>query len=120
MTCRVFLAESRLAVQTAYQWRELCKTIPGARWDKKRRVWSYPASPHTAKEILDAFPDGSTQWDEAAAALLVEADRQAKAQAQKEADNLPPIPNMKTVSWPHQRTAFWYVVGLWGKPNGQD
>ena len=114
MTCRIFLHEDRLAIETTFAMKDACKAVPGARWDKGFKVWTYPATPGAARAIHEAFPPQVAVWDEHAAALLVEAERIAEAAAHKTAESLPDVQLMKTAAWQHQRRGFWYVVGLWG------
>jgi hypothetical protein len=38
----------RILLRTPFSNLLLCKRIPGAAWDKLRRVWTYPATPHHA------------------------------------------------------------------------
>jgi len=121
MTCRIFLAENRLAIETPFLLKDACKSIPGARWDKGLKAWTYPATPGAARAIHQAFPSTVATWTEDAAALLLEAERIAAAAAHKTAESLPDIPLSKTKAWGHQRVCFWYVVELLGGlPNAND
>jgi len=121
MTCRIFLHEDRLAIEATFSMKDACKAVPGARWDKGFKVWTYPATPGAARAIHEAFPAQTAVWDEQAAALLVEAERIAEAAAHKTAENLPEIPLTKTEAWAHQKRAFWFAVELLGGlPNAHD
>lgn len=113
MSCRVFLHADRLAIQATFLHKDTCKSVPGARWDKTAKVWTYPATPGAARAIHEHFP-GQATWTDDAAALLVEAERIAEAAAHKTAENLPDVPQMKTSAWQHQKRGFWFVVGVWG------
>ena len=114
MSCRVFLHADRLAIQATFLHKDACKSVPGARWDKAAKVWTYPATPGAARAIHAHFPGQQAVWADEAAALLVEAERIAEAAAHKTAENLPDIPRMKTAAWQHQKRGFWFVVGVWG------
>lgn len=114
MSCRVFLQADRLAIQATFLHKDTCKAVPGARWDKTAKVWTYPATPGAARAIHEHFPGQVAIWTDDAAALLVEAERIADAAAHKTADDLPDVPNMKTSAWQHQKRGFWFVVGVWG------
>lgn len=114
MSARVFLHSDRLAIQATFRHKDACKAVPGARWDKTAKVWTYPATPGAARAIHEHFPAHTITWADDAAALLVEAERIADAAAHKRAENLPDIPRMKTAAWQHQRRAFWYAVELMG------
>lgn len=114
MTPRIFLTDNRLAIETPFLLKDACKAIPGARWDKGVKAWTYPATPGAARAIHQTFPDHQAVWTDDAAALLLEAERIAEAAAHKTAESLPEIPFMKTAAWQHQKRAFWFVAGVWG------
>ena len=114
MSCHIFLTENVLAIQAPYYMKDVCKSIPGARWKPELKMWTYPATPSAAQAIHLTLPQSETSWAETAAVLLVEADRMAKAQAHKTAADLPAIPHTKTTPWAHQLRAFWYAVDLLG------
>ncbi len=46
----------RILLQTPFSNLLLCKRIPGASWDKARRVWTYPATPRHARQIQVSIP----------------------------------------------------------------
>lgn len=109
---RISVGDNRIAVRTDYAYKEVCKSIPGARWDTVDKAWTYPATPSAARAIHLAFPGQATIWSEDAAALLLEAERITEAAAHKTAEAPPPIPLVKTVPWPHQARAFWFAKDL--------
>jgi SNF2 family DNA or RNA helicase len=106
------LKDARLALQAGYHWKEVCTSIPGARWDKAAKVWTYPATPSAARSIADAFPAGAMTWADDAQALLADADAMARAQHHKTADDLQPIPLTKTTPWTHQLRAYHFAKDL--------
>lgn len=112
MSVRVYLLEDRLAIQAAFFQKDACKAIPGARWDKAGKVWTYPATPGAARAIHEQFATQSAVWADDAAALLVEAERIAEAQAHKTATDLPAIPLTKTTPWAHQLRAYHFAKAL--------
>lgn len=112
MSCRVFLHADRLAIQATFLHKDTCKAVPGARWDKTAKVWTYPATPGAARAIHEHFPGQQAVWAEDAAALLVEAERIAEAAAHKTANDLPPIPLTKTTPWAHQLRAYHFAKAL--------
>lgn len=114
MLCHVYLTDNKLAVRAPFAAKDQLKAVPGARWNKELHVWVYPPTPHAAKGLFEALPAETTTWGETAAALLVEAERIAKAAAQKTAEELPAIPRTKTVPWAHQVRAFWFASDLLG------
>lgn len=114
MSCHVFLTSNVLAIQAPYYMKDVCKSIPGARWKPDLKMWTYPATPSAARQIFLTLPQAESSWTDEARVLLVEADRMAKAQAHKTAADLPAIPHTKTTPWAHQLRAFWYAVDLLG------
>lgn len=114
MGCRVFMAGEALAIQAPYYMKDVCKSIPGARWKSDIKLWTYPATPSAARQIFLALPHAESSWTDDAKVLLAEAHRMDQAQAHKTADDLPAIPCTKTTPWQHQTRAFWYAVDLLG------
>lgn len=112
MSCRVFLHADRLAIQATFLHKDACKALPGARWDKTAKVWTYPATPGAARAIHEHFPAQTATWADDAAALLVEAERIAEAAAHKTAAALPAIPLTKTTPWAHQLRAYHFAKDL--------
>ena len=112
MLCHVYLTDNKLAVRAPFAAKDQLKAVPGARWNKDLHVWVYPPTPHAAKGLFDALPAETTTWGETAAALLVEAERIAKAAEQKTAEHLPAIPLTKTAPWAHQLRAYHFSWGL--------
>lgn len=106
MSCHVFLSGEALAIQAPYYMKDVCKSIPGARWKPDLKMWTYPATPSAAREIHLTLPQSETSWAEPAAVLLVEADRMAKAQAHKTADDLPAIP------WKSKKHYYFQLQGF--------
>jgi hypothetical protein len=114
MTCRIFLKDEHLAVDSPFTLKDALKAIPGARWSKQLKCWTYPKTPSAARALHLAFPHPMATWTDSAAELLIEAEQIAAAAAHKEAENLPPIPICKTEPWKHQLRAFWWTVELLG------
>jgi len=108
----VFVRDNRLCLSTSYQLKELCKTIPGARWDAALKCWTYPATPGAASSIRQAFPNEQTAWSEEATGLVRQAEEIVSAQSVKQAEILPEIPLTKTKPWHHQKQAFWFAEKL--------
>lgn len=113
MSCHVFLTQNVLAIQAPYYMKDVCKSIPGARWKPELKMWTYPATPSAARAIFTTLPQESS-WADEAKIYLAEASRMDQAQAHKTADDLPAIPCTKTTPWPHQARAFWFAIDLLG------
>jgi SNF2 family DNA or RNA helicase len=101
----------KLCVRAAFEQKDACKAIPGARWHKDLKVWWYPPTPMAARTIADTF-QAATTWDPESKALLLEADAILAAAVHKTAEVLPPIPHTMTEPWAHQLKAYHFAKGL--------
>jgi len=52
---------NRIMARTPFTFHEQCKSIPGARWDAGRRVWTFPATPAIARRIAESL---APSWDD--------------------------------------------------------
>lgn len=112
MSCHVFLADQVLAIQAPYYMKDVCKSIPGARWKPDLKMWTYPATPSAARQIHLTLPERHSSWAPDAAVLLAEAAQMDKAAAHKTATGLPAIPRTKTEPWAHQLRAYHFAWNL--------
>ena len=103
---------SRLLVRTPFTLKESCKAVPGARWDKLRRAWSYPATIHSARNLDATFQQDMPVWSTEAKALLTDGAVIDHAAAHKTTDDLPPIPKTKLTPWLHQLRAYHVAKSL--------
>lgn len=101
----------RILARTPFALKELCKAIPGRRWDGDSKCWWWPAGPVAAATLVDVFGEYNPTWDPAFDRL---ANQVADAQAHKVADDddLPDIPGISTTPWLHQRRAWAYMMAL--------
>lgn len=104
--------EGALYVETAFIYKDDCKAIPGARWDKAQKAWRYPETPFAAQSIAEKFPVEFCEWSPEALALLAEAQQIAEAAQHKHAADLPEIPIQKKPAWHHQKQCFWFAKEL--------
>ena len=112
---RVFHDEDRgLAIATAFIFKDKCKAIPGARWDKELKAWRYPFTPFAAKAIAEQFPPDKSKWSDIAEKLLLEAQSIADSARHKTATTLPEIPVQRVPAWHHQKQCFWFARYLTG------
>ena len=112
---RVFHDEDRgLAIATAFIFKDKCKAIPGARWDKELKAWRYPFTPFAAKAIAEQFPPDKSKWSDIAEKLLLEAQSIADSARHKTATTLPEIPVQRVPAWHHQKQCFWFAKNLPG------
>src|SRR5580765_5422200 len=63
----------KLCVRAAFEQKDACKSIPGAKWNTTLKVWWYPPTPMAARTIAETFQHAAT-WDADAKRLLQEAD----------------------------------------------
>src|SRR5690606_34258008 len=94
-----------LAIQAPYYMKDVCKSIPGARWKPDLKMWTYPATPSAAREIHLTLPQESS-WADEAKIYLAEASRMDQAQAHKTADDLPAIP------WKSKKHYYFQLQGF--------
>ncbi len=100
----------RLVAQTPFELRECMAALPGAVWDRKLRVWWYPATIGTAVAVTNALSrrTGYTATDDVEQ-MLEWARRAVAARTCRVAEELPDPPS-KTGAWLHQRRAFHWAV----------
>jgi len=48
--------DNKIYLTVPYEDRELAKAIPGCRWDKGSKSWTYPVRPEVVKDIKRFFP----------------------------------------------------------------
>lgn len=109
-------------LHTPYKYKDLCKSIQGRRWDKKKKCWKYPVSPTIAESIVSAFlqvsiANKSKEADELETTEefdeLVRQNIEIKsAAALKDREDLKPIPCTKFPAWTHQLQAFRFAEKL--------
>lgn len=104
----IHTVDGRYRVYTPFKYKDLLKSITGAKWDKEAKCWTYARGSFTAQEIAQKFVGKFEADDEFTtdAAIATEA---SKAQAYKVSQSLPDIPVTKLPAWQHQRQAFWFA-----------
>lgn len=111
MSIRVYIDQDRIYIESPFQFKEQCASLPGARWSKAARAWSIPATTASAQSFIDSFSGTTMELTPEVIRLLESARRQRDAQAIKTADDLPGIPT-RTQAWAHQRRAFHFAKQL--------
>ena len=112
---RASVESDRIVVRSPYELKDVCKSIHSARWSPRvppRGAWTYPASPTSALNIVEAFQRFDLECDDSVMALVAAARQQQAAAVHKDATDLPPIPGEQLPSWLHQRQAFWFAREL--------
>lgn len=107
------LDDDRLLLQCHYTDREIAKSIPGRRWDPRRRCWVYPLQAYTA--IRQAFPIIRVPAEVQKAALQAmereAAFAETRAAGWEDAEPIEPMP-VRTKPYKHQIYAFNLAMQL--------
>lgn len=116
---RLSVVGDRVHAKTPFRLKDAVKAVPGARWDKTAKAWTYPATTSAALALRDALSGTITvRSDEAFADLYRRAAAAAtNATAAKDAaaENLDAVPNVGTTGyehWDHQRRSYWFARDL--------
>lgn len=104
----------RILLRTPFSNLLLCKRIPGAAWDKARRLWTYPATPQHARLIRSSIPrlEASDSFKELLAPKAATPARTPQAPEPKPAvEPAVELPaGLKTKPWKHQVAAFLFAM----------
>lgn len=106
---RLTVVADRIQAKTPFRLKDLCKEVPGARWNPQAKAWTYPAGPGSALALRDVFAPHGAVWDDGFALLVASAESQRAAAVHKERDDLPDVPICNLPAWNHQRQAFWFA-----------
>jgi SNF2 family DNA or RNA helicase len=99
-----------ISINAPFRYKDVCKGLPGARWNPATKAWTVPTSPISAQAITQAFAGIKLETDEGFDRLaLIDME---KAQANKEATNLWAIPCTKTEPWLHQLRGYHFIKDL--------
>lgn len=78
-------------LKTQYQYKDIAKSIPTAKWDSKRKMWKYQVSPEIFRQIVTRFNIQNGFMKD----FMPYNEPKAKD-----------IPNLKTESWKHQKLGY--------------
>ncbi len=111
----VLLGDAELRLYADYQDREMCKSIPGWRWEPALKCWAYPVRPETLEQIVFALPGASVE-PEARRAVLEVAEREVVAARMKlagwdDAEPVEPMP-LRTKPFQHQVAGFNVAMNI--------
>jgi SNF2 family DNA or RNA helicase len=98
----------RIEAYTPFNLKDVCKSIPGARWNPEIKAWTYPATPMTAHTIHTRMPPRVARSASFINLVKNRAAQQARDADTKSATDLPPVPFSKFDAWNHQKQAFWF------------
>jgi SNF2 family DNA or RNA helicase len=93
-------------IKTAFEDKDLCKGITGARWSQTDKQWTYPKTPQSARNIYMAF--GKKLLADKEFAELLKKSYEVDDLKQR-ADSLEPIPITTMSPWKHQLLAYHMV-----------
>lgn len=106
----VTLQGDRLLLRCAYEDRELAKHIPGYRWDKTEKAWSYPVRPEVIADIRRLFPHTRFEPEVIAAVERIARREQAARELKDQAVALDVDMPIKVKPFEHQKKAF--AIGI--------
>lgn len=94
---------------TSFFDRGKTSDVPGAHWDKVGRRWTYPATPLSAVQVTESFPEATR--DSVTNELIGEWHRTVDAHAFLTGEIEPiEIPEAKLPLWNHQRRAVSFAL----------
>jgi len=97
-----------------YELKERAKSLPAYRWDKKRRVWTFPATAAVAGNIIDEFSYVERDKEFIELENLFLARRVAHKYLNFKKGSLKEPEIVKGSSWHHQLQAYNFIASLWG------
>lgn len=107
---RVWVEGDRIRVgNTPFAMKDVCKSIPGYRWEPNGRYWHYPATPEVAGEVITRF-GGTILATQQFLVLAAKAREAQEARLKRDAVDLPPVQGEIVPSWLHQVQAHHFIV----------
>lgn len=114
----IYLQGEKIAIRARFEQKDDCKRVPGARWDKANRVWTYPRSVETCLAARKAFGSDLTVDADLADWFRIEnaartAREQMAAATDAELHRLPTVaPALAATLRPDQRAGVaWVATG---------
>lgn len=96
ITVSVTVEGDKIAVQAPFALKDVCKSLPGARWSPASQRWMYPKTPIVAAQIMLSFQQFDLEAHEDFLPLL--------------AEEAPCSLIFKTKPWKHQFDAFVFAA----------
>lgn len=106
------VGDGGIAVKCHFRFKDLCRSVPGGKWNPALKCWQYAATPAMAKTLCRLFAGLGVEHDDKFGALAKQAQIVDNAAQHKTAKTLPPIAHTKTWPWLHQLQAFWFSLDL--------
>jgi superfamily II DNA or RNA helicase len=97
--CFADIDGGRIVLRTPFSCLLLCKRIPDASWDSRRKAWTYPATRRHATLVRTTIPG------------LASSERfQALLAARPKPRRIAPPVGLKTIPWRHQLAAYEFAM----------
>lgn len=87
---------------------QICR-IPGMTYNLDTKAGRVPLTPFLAQQVVEKYPDA---WMPEEIMRLAEAVKRIPECREKANDPLLPVPDSPIEWWPHQKRAFWFLMGL--------
>lgn len=108
MNILVEIKDGRIWLYTPYKLKDICKALPGRRWNKKRRAWSVDATPACAAAVRDAFSGFEINGREALEEI---AEKHGHATGLRDlGEDVPEVKAYITTPWTHQKRAVHMIT----------
>lgn len=111
-----FSNDGYVHIQTHYDQKDKCTSIPGGRWNPKNKSWEYHLTPATASSICQAFNGSIDKEDKTI--LRTISDRLVMAQTIKEGKTQLQVPTTNFQPWNHQLISYNMTKELFGFNDG--
>jgi SNF2 family DNA or RNA helicase len=105
--------DGRIQIRAPFELKDLCKALPGRRWDPQTRTWHVPGTPAVAYRLMQALikacPNGESELEIPDFVMsLVQHIGQAD-ELRACTDELPPVPQTKMEPWSNQLRGYHMI-----------
>jgi len=105
MLTKVYVDSGVIVAKTPFNLKEICRSIPGRRWNKARRRWEFPLTPTAAQTVIEKFEPFTELIDNEIYEMALLA---VQRKEMRETSNLKEIKS-KIKPWEHQLRAYWFA-----------
>ena len=106
------ITPERICLRTPFFYKEVCRSVPGARWDASAKHWYWPNDALAAIGLLDAFGPKLAALPEADALRRIHGIApEPQAIMSSSGTWYPEIPNLAGASWGHQLAGYHFCNG---------
>lgn len=103
---KLTLKDNKIILRCPYEDRELAKHVPGYKWEKIEKAWSYPVRPEVLQDIRRLFPSIQMDHDVISAVQRIEEREQTARQLKDTTEDIEVDMPIKTKPFDHQKKAF--------------